>query len=351
MTNGAVPGIGDRVRLARWLAEREVSDGRVPDIELIAGGRSNLTYRLDFGGSRLVLRRPPLGHVLPTAHDMSREFRVLTALHGTEIPVPAPVVLCSDSDIIGAPFYVMEHVTGVVLRTREDGEQLTADQGRMLSERLAGMLAAIHAVDVAGVGLSGFGRPEGYLTRQLARWQRQWELSVTREMPGYDRLVERLAAGLPGDGDHSLVHGDFRIDNMLVTLGATPGIAAVVDWEMSTLGDPLADLGLTLIYWADPDDQVWSDLEANIAAEVTGGPGFFSRAEVARRYGELTGRDLSGIGYYMAFGCFKLAVVLEGIHARFLQRQTVGEGFEREGPAVPVLIERAHRMLDSPGYV
>jgi aminoglycoside phosphotransferase (APT) family kinase protein len=351
MTVGGVPGIDDAARLARWLAERGVSDGRVPGIELIAGGRSNLTYRLDLGGSRLVLRRPPLGHVLPTAHDMTREFRVLTALNGTEIPVPAPVAQCSDPEVIGAPFYVMEHVTGAVLRTKQDGGQLTPDVGRQLSERLAGMLAAIHAVDIDAVGLTGFGRPEGYLARQLARWQRQWELSATREMPGYDRLVERLAAGLPGNGDHSLVHGDFRIDNMLLTLGARPAIAAVVDWEMSTLGDPLADLGLTLIYWSDPDDGEWTTLEANVAAEVTALPGFFSRAEVARRYGELTGRDLSGIGYYMAFGCFKLAVVLEGIHARFLQRKTVGEGFEREGPAVPVLIERAHRMLDSPGWV
>jgi aminoglycoside phosphotransferase (APT) family kinase protein len=351
MANGGVPGIPDVARLARWLGERELSDGRLPGIELIAGGRSNLTYRLDFGGSRLVLRRPPLGHVLPTAHDMSREFRVLSALHGTDIPVPAPLALAPDPDVIGAPFYVMEYVAGAVLRTREDGAHLTPDEARQLSERLAGMLAGIHSVDVAAVGLTGFGRPEGYLARQLARWQKQWDLSVTREMPGYDRLVERLAAGLPDDGDHSLVHGDFRIDNTLVTLGARPAIAAVVDWEMSTLGDPLADLGLTLIYWADPDDPAWTTLEVNVAAEVTGGPGFFSREELARRYGELTGRDLSGIGYYMAFGCFKLAVVLEGIHARFLQRQTVGEGFEREGPAVPVLIERAHRMLDSPGKV
>jgi aminoglycoside phosphotransferase (APT) family kinase protein len=164
-------------------------------------------------------------------------------------------------------------------------------------------------------------------------------------MPGYDRLVERLAAGLPADGDHTLVHGDFRLDNMLVTLGARPAVAAVVDWEMSTLGDPLADLGLTLIYWADPDDSQWGDV--SIGAQVTAGPGFFSRAELASRYAELTGRDLSDIGYYMAFGCFKLAVVLEGIHARFLQHKTVGEGFEREGPAVPVLIERAHQMLDT----
>jgi aminoglycoside phosphotransferase (APT) family kinase protein len=352
MAIDGAPGIGDSARLARWLtAHGAAGDGPAPDIQLISGGRSNLTYRLNFGGRQMVLRRPPLGHVLPTAHDMAREFRVLSALHGTDIPVPEPVALCGDPDVIGAPFYVMEHVDGVVLRTSEDGERLTPDQGQQLSELLARMLSAIHAVDVAAVGLDGFGRPEGYLARQLARWQRQWKLSETREIPGYERLVERLTEGLPDGGDHSLVHGDFRLDNMLVRLGGSggtpPEIAAVVDWEMSTLGDPLADLGLTLIYWADSDDNEWMELGANVGATVTARPGFFTRAELARRYGELTGRDLSGIGYYMAFGCFKLAVVLEGIYARFLQHKTVGEGFEQEGVAVPVLIERAHRMLDS----
>ena len=358
MAVDSVPGIPDGPRLARWLSENGIASGETLDgIELIAGGRSNLTYRLDAGSSRLVLRRPPLGHVLPTAHDMSREFRVLTALHGTDIPVPTPVAICDDADVIGAPFYLMDFVDGVVLRTREDGERLTPAQARQLSDRLIEMLAAIHGVDVAATGLTGFGRPEGYLARQLSRWQRQWELSNTREMPGYDRLVERLAAGLPADGDHALVHGDFRLDNMLVTLGGEggqgdgpggqtdqPAVAAVVDWEMSTLGDPLADLGLTLVYWADPEDAQWGDI--SIGATVTAMPGFLSRSELAERYAELTGRDLSGIGYYMAFGCFKLAVVLEGIHARFLQHKTVGEGFEREGFAVPVLIERAHQMLD-----
>jgi aminoglycoside phosphotransferase (APT) family kinase protein len=345
MAVDGVPGIEDAPRLARWLSEKGIASGELLGVKLIAGGRSNLTYRLDLGARRLVLRRPPLGHVLPTAHDMTREFRVLTALSGTDIPVPTPVANCDDTDVIGAPFYLMEYVDGRVLRTREDGEQLTPGQARQLSERLADMLAAIHAVDIEAVGLTGFGRPQGYLARQLARWQRQWELSNTRDMPGYDRLVERLAAGLPSGGDHALVHGDFRLDNMLVTLGAHPAVAAVVDWEMSTLGDPLADLGLTLIYWADPDDPEWMNI--SVGSAITAGPGFLSRAEVASRYAQLTGRDLSGIGYYMAFGCFKLAVVLEGIHARFLQNKTVGEGFEREGPAVPVLIERAHQLLDA----
>jgi aminoglycoside phosphotransferase (APT) family kinase protein len=346
--NGGVPGIEDIPRLARWLTAHgliagEPPPGEPPAVQLITGGRSNLTYRLDVGGSRLVLRRPPLGHVLPTAHDMAREHRVLTALQGTGIPVPAPLALCQDTSVIGAPFYLMTFVDGVMLRTREDAALLTRAEAAQLSEVLAATLAAIHAVDVTAVGLETFGRPEGYLARQLARWQRQWELSATREVPGYPQLVARLAEGLPEDGDQALLHGDFRLDNTLVSLGPRPAVAAVVDWEMSTLGDPLADLGLTLVYWADPADPDWPD----IGVGATAVPGFHSRAGLARRYAELTGRDLSRIGYYMAFGCFKLAVVLEGIHARFLQRKTVGEGFEREGPVVPVLIERAHQILDS----
>jgi aminoglycoside phosphotransferase (APT) family kinase protein len=341
------PGIEDPARLGTWIRGHAgpAGAGELRGVELIAGGRSNLTYRLDLGHAALVLRRPPLGHVLPTAHDMAREYRVLSALRGTDIPVPGTVAFCQDTDVIGAPFYLMEYVDGLVLRSREDGAQLNADQGRQLSERLADMLAAIHGLDPDAVGLAGFGRPEGYLARQLARWQRQWELSATRPMPGYDALVGRLTAGLPSSAEGTLVHGDFRLDNMLVTLGRQPSIAAVVDWEMSTLGDPLADLGLTLMYWADPGEADW--LEINVGAGITSLPGFFSRAALAARYAELTGRDISGIGYYMAFGCFKLAVVLEGIHARFLQRKTFGEGFEREGPAVPVLIARAHQMLDA----
>src|SRR5215472_801316 len=331
MTGMGVPGVEDVAALARWLRARDVTaEGGMPEVRLIAGGRSNLTYRLDFppAGSAsaagsgagaatatgaataagsgaaagvataagaasaaaaapgsspdaprpLVLRRPPLGHVLPTAHDMGREFRVLSALHGTAVPVPRPLALCEDESVIGAPFYVMEWVDGVVLRTREDAEAITPAQATEISQRFITMLATIHGVDLGAVGLEKFGRPEGYLARQLARWQRQWELSVTREVPGYDELVQRHAAGLPASGATrattppratnaaglpaanggpagTLVHGDFRIDNMLLTLGTGPAIAAVVDWEMSTLGDPLADLGLTLVYWIDPGEE------------------------------------------------------------------------------------------------
>ena len=348
--DGDVRGIGAVSGLERWLAEGAGLAGvrGIADIRLIAGGRSNLTYLLELApGSepeRLVLRRPPLGHVLPTAHDMGREYRVISALHGTEVPVATPVAFCEDTSVIGAPFYLMEHVAGTVIRTREDSAALTREQAAGLSDGLAGMLAAIHGVNIEAAGLSGFGRPDGYLRRQLSRWQRQWELSATRDLPAYDRLVARLGDALPDSGDAALVHGDFRVDNVLVTLRPAPRIEAVVDWEMATLGDPLADLGLTLTYWTEPGEEGWLTTSAG---EATARPGFASRAGFAARYAELTGRDVSGIAYYMAFGCFKLAVVLEGIYARYLQHQTVGEGFGREGEAVPALVDRAHQILDA----
>ncbi|TDB74496.1 phosphotransferase family protein [Actinomadura sp. KC216] len=358
-----VPGI-DVPRLAGWLARELPGSGRIEAIDLIAGGRSNLTYAITLdGGRRIVLRRPPLGHVQPTAHDMGREYRVLTALGaGTAVPVPRTLAFCDDEDVIGARFYLMDHVDGRVLRSREDAEDITPEQAAGLSEALAGALAAIHTVDVEAAGLGDFGRPSGYMARQLARWRRQWDGSqeairatgAVRDLPEYDRLGVRLAERLPvdaprarsGDADEGrarLVHGDFRLDNALVRLEPRPEIAAVVDWEMSTLGDPLSDLGLTLVYWteaADPD-------ELPVGAKITTAPGFFTRRAFTDRYAALTGFDLADLDFYVAFACFKLAVILEGIHARYLQKATVGEGFDQIGEGVPVLLRRAHRTLDT----
>jgi aminoglycoside phosphotransferase (APT) family kinase protein len=249
----------------------------------------------------------------------------------------------------------MEYVPGVVLRTRADTKALTEAQAADLSRRLAEMLAAIHGVDVNQVGLGDLGRGAGYLRRQLDRWQRQWELSATEDRPGYTELVERLTAALPAEaeGDVTLVHGDYRLDNVLVTLDPQPRITAVVDWEMATLGDPLADLGLTLVYWTEDGEEGWLTPAGSpagtrgVTADATASPGFWTRAEFAAEYARLTGRDVSRIGYYVAFGYFKLAVVLEGIHARYQQGKTVGEGFEQEGFAVPLLIARAHQVLDT----
>ncbi|MQY06515.1 phosphotransferase family protein [Actinomadura macrotermitis] len=349
-----VPGI-DVPRLAEWLARALPGAGRITAIDLIAGGRSNLTYGITLAGGdrdRIVLRRPPLGHVLPTAHDMGREYRVLAALGAAGgVPVPETLAFCDDDAVIGARFYLMGFVEGRVLRTAEDAAGLTPAQARGLSERLAEALAAVHTVDVDAAGLGGFGRPEGYMARQLKRWGKQWDSSqeaigaagAVHEVPGYDRLVARLAERLPADAPARLVHGDFRLDNALARLEPRPEIAAVVDWEMSTLGDPLSDLGLTLVYWAEPGDED----PLPVGATITAAPGFFTRREFAGRYAELTGFDLAGLDFYVAFACFKLAVILEGIHARFLQKATVGEGFDQIGAAVPLLVGRAHRILDS----
>jgi aminoglycoside phosphotransferase (APT) family kinase protein len=358
-----VPGV-DVPRLAAWLRRAMPEAGQITGVELIAGGRSNLTYRVGLSapaaggrdggpgpghgdGQHVVLRRPPLGHVLPTAHDMGREHRVLSALSASgSVPVPRPLAFCADEDVIGAPFYVMEYVEGRVFRTVEDAAGVSPGQAAALTERLAEVLARIHLLDVDEAGLSDFGRPSGYMTRQLVRWGRQWERSKTRESAGYDRLVERLGARIPGGGGRAgLVHGDFRLDNALARLTPEPDIAAVVDWEMSTLGDPLADLGLTLVYWADPGDE--ERLRIPVGSTVTSAPGFLSRREFTERYAGLTGFDLTDLDFYVAFACYKLAVILEGIHARFLQKATVGEGFETIGESVPLLIGRAHRILDS----
>ncbi|MEU4535273.1 phosphotransferase family protein [Streptosporangium sp. NPDC023825] len=338
----STPGI-DWPRLVGWIAANVPGVGEPTGVSMIAGGRSNLTYVVETSGRRLVLRRPPLGHVLPTAHDMRREWRVISALAPTSVPVPEPVAFCDDQDVIGAPFYLMGHVDGAAVRTREDALGLTPVQTRRLSERLAEVLAAIHAIDYERVGLGDFGRPEGYMARQLERWGQQWERSKTAELPAYDRLVARLRERLPARSASTLVHGDYRLDNTLVRLSPDPGILAVVDWEMSTLGDPLADLGLTLTYWQDPGDEERASIP--VAAGVTVAPGFLTAREFAAHYAEVSGADLSDLDFYVAFGNYKLAVIVEGIHARFKQGKTVGEGFEHIGAAVPTLVDRALRVL------
>jgi aminoglycoside phosphotransferase (APT) family kinase protein len=299
--------------------------------QLIAGGRSNLTYYLGDGTHQWVLRRPPLGHVLRTAHDMGREFRVLSALATTSVPVPTTIHLCADPEPLGAPFYLMEHVPGVVLRTRRQLEDLGEAATTTVVERLVDVLAELHTVDPRSVGLGDFGRPEGYLTRQVSRWRKQLDSSRSREVAGIDELHDRLAASVPLSSRYTLLHGDFRLDNALVD-PAVPDIAAVLDWEMATLGDPLADVGLFVVYTsARRGDDV-------ITGDVTSAPGFPPTDALIARYAERTGIDVSTLDWYVGLNCFKLAVVLEGIHYRFTQGQTVGAGFDQIGERVPGLV-------------
>ncbi|MFF4796142.1 phosphotransferase family protein [Streptomyces sp. NPDC001276] len=304
---------------------------------LIEGGRSNLTYAVSDGASQWVVRRPPLGHVLATAHDMGREHRVISALHPTEVPVPRTVLLCEDEDVLGAPFYVMEFVGGTPYRTADQLASLGVERTRNAALSLVDTLVELHAVDPAEVGLEGFGRPEGFLDRQLRRWGKQLAASRNRELAGVDELHAALGRALPVSPAPAVVHGDYRLDNVL--LGPDDRITAVLDWEMSTLGDPLTDLGLLVMYSTPlgmPDSPVSTTAEA---------PGHPSAAELVERYADRSGRDVSAVSWYTAFAWFKLAVILEGIHYRYTLGQTVGRGFDRIGDLVPVFIDHGLTTL------
>ncbi|MFD3454089.1 phosphotransferase family protein [Streptomyces sp. NPDC058691] len=331
------PGL-DLDRLRRYLdVQRPGLLRGALDGELIEGGRSNLTYAVSDGTARWVVRRPPLGHVLATAHDMGREHRVISALRDTPVPVPGAVLLCEDPEVLGAPFYVMDFVDGTPFRTEKQLTELGPERTRAIVLGLVDTLVALHAVDPAEAGLADFGRPDGFLERQLRRWGKQLAASRSRDLPGIDELAAALGRRLPASGPPAVVHGDYRLDNVLV--GSDDTIRAILDWEMSTLGDPLTDLGLLLMY---------GELRPTpgTPVSVTGGaPGHPSAAELVERYAAGSGRDVSSVAWYTAFAYFKLAVILEGIHYRFTLGQTVGAGFDRIGAIVPAFIGNGLRTL------
>ncbi|MFJ9909471.1 phosphotransferase family protein [Streptomyces sp. NPDC101152] len=346
---------------------------------LIEGGRSNLTYTVSDGTGKWVVRRPPLGHVLATAHDMRREHRVISALHPTNVPVPRPVLLCEDEEVLGTPFYVMEFVAGTPYRTADQLAPLGPERTRGAVLSLVDTLVELHAVDPGEVGLADFGRPEGFLDRQLRRWGKQLDASRNRDLAGIDELHATLGRRLPTSPTPAVVHGDYRLDNVLIGTASEPEgragaeranarrpegpstiagsapaesaskgneptkgvdeITAILDWEMSTLGDPLTDLGLLVMYSLPlgmPDSPVSTTAEA---------PGHPAPAELVERYAARSGRDVSAVSWYTAFAWFKLAVILEGIHYRYTLGQTVGQGFDRIGDLVPVFIEHGLTTL------
>jgi aminoglycoside phosphotransferase (APT) family kinase protein len=331
----APPGVDlDRLR-PFFAAHVEGAGDRPLHATLISGGRSNLTYAVGNDAREWVLRRPPLGHVLPTAHDMAREYKVLTALAPTDVPVPRTLAFCDDDDVNDAPFYVMEKVNGVILRTPADIGALSKDEARRCSDELIDVLVAIHAVDYHAAGLDDFGHPDGYVERQVRRWGEQWERSKTREVPEVDELARRLRNALPQSPPPTIVHGDYRLDNTMLD-PADPGrIVAVLDWEMATLGDPLADLGLYLLYWEREEAQ------GGVAAAISPQKGFLTRDEVVERYAKESGRDVSQLDFYEALAAYKLAIILEGIHARYLMGKTVGDGFGHIGGLVEVMVRGA----------
>jgi aminoglycoside phosphotransferase (APT) family kinase protein len=333
----------------------------IPSVEpplrfsLIAGGRSNLTFLVeDATGSRLVLRRPPVAHVLPTAHDMSREHRLLTALWPTPVPVPRPLGLCSDPSVNGAPFYVMEYVEGHILRNAADVESsFPISRRAAVSDHMADTLALVHRVDIDAVGLGDLARREAYIARQVRRWTEQYRNSTlepavagarTDGVKATDDLVARVGAELseriPPQETTTIVHGDYRLDN--VVLGENGQVLAILDWELCTLGDPLADLGLLLVYWSEPGEP-----DTLLGRDATTAPGFLTRQDVVERYAEASGRDVSKVGFFTAFGYWKLACILQGVYVRHVMGAGGGDPTTVDGlpPQIQHLAELAAGSL------
>jgi aminoglycoside phosphotransferase (APT) family kinase protein len=335
---GNVEGI-DPAPVTAWF-ESHIAGAEGPlDFELIAGGRSNLTFLVtDGAGSRYVLRRPPTSHVLPSAHDMGREYRIIKALGPTPVPVPPALGYCDDETVNGRPFYVMGYVDGHVLRDAGVAEKaFTPAQRKAAAEDLIDVLVALHAVDVDAIGLGDLGRHEGYIERQLKRWYGQFQQSAAsqqRQVPVVDEMHEFLASRIPAQGPASIVHGDYRLDNTM--FGYDGRVAAVLDWEICTLGDPLADVGLLMVYWAEPGDS-----SNPLGVAPTTAAGFPNRAELAARYAERSGRDLSQLQFFVAFGYWKLACILEGVYARYAGGAMGGDrsGFEGFADQVQLLGE------------
>lgn len=312
----------DLVGLAAFLEATGVETGGDLRSELVGGGKSNLTFRVCDDRHRWVLRRPPLGRVEPGAHDVSREFRVMDALAGSAVPVPAVVAYCDDSRYVGSPFYLMDEVEGRVLRQREEVAELRPEERTQVGRALIHTLADLHDVAPAEVGLETFGRPHGYLARQLDRWQRQYRNVSTRDLREVDALIETLRGSLPESPAATVVHGDYRIDNVIVDLSGPARVAAVLDWEMATLGDPLADLATLVMFWDEPGATF-----NPITGGLTAFPGFPDKSEVIAEYAGRRQIALDDFEWYLCLAETKLAVILEQIHTRHVRGETVGEGF------------------------
>jgi len=335
------PGI-DEAGVTAWF-QAEVPDARPPlRFERLPGGRSNLTYRVrDAAGGDFVLRRPPLHGVLQSAHDMAREHRIIAALAATEVPVPAALGLCEDPAVTGAPFYVMAYVDGAVPSDEATVVAAFDEQARAAAaDSLVDALVALHGVDPDAVGLGQLGRREGYLERQLRRWKRQLEQSRTRELPVLDEVHRRLEAAVPAQvGPARVVHGDYRLDNVI--LSPAGRVLAVLDWELCTLGDPLADVGLLLVYWAEPGDTALP-----LGTAPTRLPGFPPQTALTAAYAARSGRAVDQLDYYMAFGYWKLAVILEGVYARYTAG-AYGEGDDTWRAFAGTVVQLADRALEA----
>jgi aminoglycoside phosphotransferase (APT) family kinase protein len=339
--------------LDRYLRERLVAQSSEFDptatieIRQFPGGHSNLTYLIGYGAQEFVLRRPPVGPVAPTAHDMPREFKLLSVIHPHFPLAPKPVLLCEDAAIIGVPFYLMERRRGFVMRSKvpsQIGDDLALR--RRLSESIVDTLVTLHAVDIHRTGIVQIGKPDGFVTRQVRGWSDRWQRSKTGELAEMDQVMQWLADRIPGESNSeaTIVHNDFKLDNLMLDESDPARIVAVLDWEMCTVGDPLVDVGLALTYWTMTGGGQNSSLRA-----ITNGPGWLTRAEIIERYQAQTGRDLSRIAFYETFARFKVAVVIQQIYFRYVQGQTYDERFRHFDALVRELVHEALELAERSG--
>lgn len=338
--DGDVPDDGSTLNLdalAEYVAQAIVPPPSGPlTSELIAGGRSNPTYAVTDGVREWVLRRPPYGQYVKSGHDMHREVTAMTSLAGTAVPVPNVVAFCQDVDVLGAPFYLMDRVAGRTYRTQSDTATLSESGRASLAAGVLGTMADLHEVDPRSVGLAGWGRPEGYLERQVTRWGRQWDAVATTERAQVGDLMRRLMRSMPVTTHSGIVHGDFKIDNVMVANDDPGSVQAVLDWEMSTRGDTLADLGLLVSFWDEP-----GKLHNPITQGATALPGFPTADQMVEMYCGRRGLLVDDIDWYVVFSDFKIAVILEQIQRRHLDGTTAGSGFDDIGEMVEPLLDRA----------
>lgn len=349
------PGL-DLSALLPWFQENVAQVSEI-EAKVIGHGRSNITYAIseanapgdgDAEGDRAqtwVLRRPPLSHVLPTAHDMAREFRVMSALYPTGFPVPKTVAYCDDPNVVDRPFYVMSFIDGFVATDLAEFEhRYGEDKCNKVAHDLIDTLVRLHLTDPSEIGLADFGKPKGFAERQVNRWVTQLDKSKTREIPELDELAIRLARSVPQNAPEGIVHGDYRLDNTV--LDASGDIIGVLDWEMATLGDPLADLGMLIMYWSDGSPISRVSVPGISSIAITALPGFLTREEAVAQYAQKSGFDLTHLDFYIVLAYFKLAIIIEGIQARFLGGGTVGEGFDQIGALVGLLANMGLNLAD-----
>ena len=325
--------------LAAFLRDRLPGAGLELAVRQFGGGAANLTYELDYGDHVYVLRRPPLGPVAPGSHDMAREHKVLSRLPELYPPAPRAHLFCGDESVIGAPFLVMERRYGLVVRRRMPAAYAGQPAAsRQMGEALIEGLAALHAVDYPALGLEDLGKPVGFIERQVAGWYGRWERAKAEDVPAMEVVHTWLESNLPPDSAASLIHNDYKLDNSMFAADDPSWLVAVFDWDMATLGDPLSDLGTLLTYWRDDDDP--EEVRA-FSPMPHDGVGFPTREELVERYARLSGRDLSGIGFYHVLGLYRLAVILAQIYIRWVRGQTADERFAGLGELVKLVAARA----------